>query len=141
MKSRIFATLLMLLVFVVAVNAQNNNESKKRSKKKSHLPVMTFKATTFDYGTIEQGGDGTHEFVFKNTGKSPLIISNVRSSCGCTIPKWSKAPVPRRKEGKITVKYDTNRLGKFTKIITVYSNSDNAKITLTIRGTVVRKTS
>ena len=56
---------------------------------------ITFETEVHDFGTIEYGGNGAYDFKFTNTGKSPLIISNARGSCGCTVPKWPKEPIAK----------------------------------------------
>ena len=89
-----------------------------------------------DYGTITKGADGDCVFKFKNEGKAPLILSNVKASCGCTTPMWTKEPVMPGASGEIKVHYDTNRIGAFSKTITVSSNAENATIMLRILGTV-----
>ncbi|GAB4277876.1 MAG: hypothetical protein Kow0068_01210 [Marinilabiliales bacterium] len=98
-----------------------------------------FEKTTYDYGTIPLKSDGTCEFVFKNTGKSPLILSNVKSSCGCTVPSWPKEPIPPKGSGKIVVKYNTTRQGAFQKSITVFSNAKNSPNVLVIKGKVEKE--
>lgn len=104
-------------------------------KAQSDTAIIIFDKTTHDYGTILKGADGTATFTFKNNGNMPLILSNVKSSCGCTTPYWTKEPVAPGKTGEIKVKYDTNRMGNFQKSITI---SSNAKTTvLTIKGVVV----
>lgn len=97
---------------------------------------IEFKTETIDYGEIEKGSDGVRVFEFTNTGSSPLIISKVSSSCGCTIPKKPEAPILPGKTGKIEVKYDTNRPGPIRKAITVISNADTPTKVLKIKGTV-----
>lgn len=101
--------------------------------------VINFESIVHDYGTIEQGSDGTHEFKFTNDGATPLILSNVRSSCGCTVPSWTKEPVAPGKEGAIKVVYNTHSVGNFNKSITVTSNAKNAQVVLQIKGSVVKK--
>lgn len=98
---------------------------------------IEFTEETLDYGTILQGADGNREFVFKNTGKEPLIISSCKGSCGCTVPKCPSEPVLPGETAKIKVKYDTNRLGKFTKSVTVTSNAGEPVKTVKITGNVV----
>ena len=98
---------------------------------------IEFVEETVDYGTILQGADGNREFVFKNTGKEPLIISSCKGSCGCTVPKCPTEPVLPGETAKIKVKYDTNRLGKFTKSVTVTSNAGEPVKTVKITGNVV----
>jgi hypothetical protein len=95
-----------------------------------------FAKNTHDFGTIQQGGDGTTQFEFTNTGKEPLVISNAVGSCGCTVPEWPKEPILPGKKAAIKVKYDTNRVGNFTKTVTVTMNTEPSTETLTITGNV-----
>ncbi|MFT5738540.1 MAG: hypothetical protein ACJAU2_000451 [Maribacter sp.] len=97
---------------------------------------IEFKTETVDYGEITKGADGIRVFEFTNTGKAPLIISDVRSSCGCTIPKKPEDPIMPGKTGEIQVKYDTNRVGPIRKAITVISNADTPTKVLKIKGEV-----
>ncbi len=97
---------------------------------------IAFKTETIDYGVIQKGSDGVRTFEFTNTGDAPLIISKVSSSCGCTIPNWSKDPVLPGKTGEIQVKYDTNRVNPIRKAITVISNADTPTKVLKITGEV-----
>ncbi len=100
---------------------------------------IVFEKTVHDYGTITQGSDGNCEFKFTNKGKGPLILNNVKTSCGCTVPEWPNAPIPPGKTGIIKVKYDTNRLGAFSKTVTVNSNAKNSLVTITIKGNIITK--
>jgi len=100
---------------------------------------MTFKYTDHNFGTMTSGSDISYEFEFVNTGKNPLIISNVSTSCGCTTPSYNREPVQSKERGKILVKYDSSRIGSFSKTITVYSNAENSPVVLSIKGTVVVK--
>lgn len=97
---------------------------------------ITFKEETIDYGTITRGDDGLRVFEFTNTGDAPLIISNVRSSCGCTIPKKPNGPIAPGESSTIEVKYDTNRVGPIRRTITVLSNASQSMVPLKITGTV-----
>jgi hypothetical protein len=97
---------------------------------------ISFETETIDYGTIDKGADGQREFVFTNTGKEPLIISNCKGSCGCTVPVWPKQPIAPGETASIKVKYDTKRVGQFTKTVTVSSNAKSPTKTLRIRGVV-----
>ncbi len=98
---------------------------------------IEFKSETIDYGTIEKGSDGVRVFEFTNTGDAPLIVSDVKSSCGCTIPKKPDAPIMPGETGEIQVKYDTNRVNPIRKAITVISNADTPTVVLKITGEVV----
>lgn len=101
-------------------------------------PMISFEMETIDYGEITKGSDGFRTFTFENTGDAPLEIQGVRSSCGCTIPKKTEAPIPPGEKGEITVRYDTNRLGVFRKTITVNTNVSSASIiALKIKGNVL----
>ncbi len=100
-------------------------------------PKIEFSSLEHNYGQIVKGGDGNCVFTFTNTGTEPLILSNVRASCGCTTPSWTKEPVMPGKTGTIKVKYNTNNVGGFTKTITVTSNAvDNPRVVLKIKGNV-----
>lgn len=102
-----------------------------------NAPEISFVKIEHDYGTINKGGNGDSEFFFKNTGKEPLILSNVRSSCGCTVPSWTREPVLPGKEGSIKVRYATSRVGVINKSITVESNAKNNPVILKIKGNVI----
>ncbi|MCA0133002.1 DUF1573 domain-containing protein [Winogradskyella alexanderae] len=98
---------------------------------------IEFKTEIIDYGTIEKGADGVRVFEFTNTGNAPLIISNVKSTCGCTVPKKPKGPIMPGESGEIEVKYDTNRVNPIRKTITVISNAERPTVALKIKGLVV----
>ncbi len=98
---------------------------------------ITFKTDVIDYGEIEKGSDGVRVFEFTNTGDTPLIISDVKSSCGCTVPKKPDGAIGPGETSEIQVKYDTNRLGPIRKTITVYSNASEPIYTLKIKGKIL----
>jgi hypothetical protein len=100
---------------------------------------MTFDNTTVDYGEIMQGSEPLRIFNFKNTGNEPLIISNAKGSCGCTVPSYPKEPILPGESAKIEVRYDTNRIGPFQKTVTLTTNEAAGTQTLTIKGTVKAK--
>lgn len=127
MKTFLFSVILLV---AVALNG--------KAQTADSTLVINFESTVHDYGTIEQGSDGTYEFKFTNDGKSPLILSNVRSSCGCTVPSWTKEPVAPGKSGVIKVVYNTQNMGTFSKTVTVSSNAKNAEVMLQIKGNVVK---
>ena len=101
-------------------------------------PKIEFEATTIDYGTIERGSDGERIFSFINKGNADLVITNVKSSCGCTIPKKPEGPIAPGESSQIVVRYDTKRVGPFRKTITVSTNQEtNPIIALKLKGTVL----
>ena len=103
---------------------------------KAQQAKITFKNDTIDYGTIAKGSDGLRVFEFTNTGDAPLIITDVKSSCGCTIPKKPDGPVAPGASSTIEVKYDTNRVGPIRRSITVTSNASEPMVALKIKGEV-----
>ena len=133
MKKVIFTSLLILAVGYIS-KAQDSTAAKVQNN--PNAPEITFTQELHDYGTIKQGADGSCEFKFKNTGKEPLIISNARGSCGCTVPTWPKEPIMKGQTATIQVHYDTKRVGAFTKTVTIESNAKTATKILTIKGVV-----
>nr|WP_294933964.1 DUF1573 domain-containing protein [uncultured Flavobacterium sp.] len=130
----------------IASNTKVKTEVKKTKKaakksKKAAMPMvegpgMVFESETIDYGTIEQNANGQREFKFTNNGNKPLIIMSATGSCGCTVPDAPKEPIAPGASAVIKVKYDTNRVGGFTKMVTVTSNATEVPKTLTIKGEV-----
>ena len=98
---------------------------------------ITFEDDTIDYGEIEKGSDGVRTFKFTNTGDAPLVIEDIKSTCGCTIPKKPSGPISPGASDVIEVKYDTNRTGPIRRTITVYSNADESIKALKIKGTIL----
>ena len=123
---KIFATLCMAMT-AIAMFAQD--------------PVLTFEKTEHDFGKInESDGRVSTVFTFKNEGMTPLVLSNVRASCGCTTPTWTKEPVEPGQTGSITVTYNPNgRPGRFQKTITITSNATEPTKKLYIKGEVIPK--
>jgi hypothetical protein len=142
---KIIALSIALLAFTFS-NAQETSKASKKSVKKTaavSLPKvegagMVFVTETIDYGTIAHNADGKREFVFTNNGNKPLIITNTQGSCGCTVPTSPKEPIAPGAKGIIGVKYATDRVGAFTKTVTVTSNAEGipSKV-LTIKGTIL----
>ena len=89
----------------------------------SQAQEISFEEEIHDFGTFDQHGNGTFEFKFTNTGDAPLIISNSKGSCGCTVPVWPKEPIAPGESNVIKVKYDTKRIGSFNKSVTITSNA------------------
>jgi len=133
---KLVLTIGIFLFLSVTIKAQPNANSAQNNK---NAPQIKFENVVYDYGTIFQNGDGNCEFKFKNTGKEPLILTTVRSSCGCTVPKWPQEPILPGKSAAIKVKYDTRRLGIINKQITVRSNAIESTIVLRIKGKITTK--
>lgn len=129
--------LLISLIFISTVAFQAfSQEEIQTNQDTKDSPEIYFEKTTHDYGNIELNGNGICEFTFKNTGNEPLLLTNVKASCGCTTPTWPKEPIKKGETGIIVVKYNTRITGAFTKSIRVYSNAKTSLITLKITGTV-----
>ncbi len=128
MKS-LFFTALMALGLSAMAFAQSDGETKG--------PELTLESETLEYGVIERGANGLREIKFTNTGDEPLLITNTRGSCGCTVPSQPKDPILPGETGIIEVKYDTNRLGRINKSVTIFSNAGNP-VRVRLNGEVKR---
>ena len=103
---------------------------------------ITFEESEFNFGTVDAGAIVEHTYAFTNTGSEPLVISNAKGSCGCTVPEWPKEPVMPGKTAILKVRYDTKRVGPINKSVTITSNAvDNPTMVLRIKGKVNAKAS
>tara|TARA_B110000285_G_scaffold220737_1_gene272832 strand:+ start:360 stop:764 length:405 start_codon:yes stop_codon:yes gene_type:complete len=100
-----------------------------------------FEKETIDYGAINKSANGERVFVFTNIGNAPIIIKNIQSSCGCTVPKKPEKPVMPGEKGEIKVSYDTKRVGGFSKSITIFSNAKNPRKIIKIKGIINKEVS
>lgn len=102
------------------------------------LPRITFDSTNLSIGHIVQGARVEKTYTFTNTGGSPLVITDVRSSCGCTVGKdWPKEPIAPGTGGSISVTFDSNgQSGRQEKTITVVANTTPPSTLLTLTGEV-----
>ena len=128
---KLFITLALLVSYYFGAVAQ------EATKADTNIAEITFESTTIDYGVIEHNADGVREFKFTNTGNAPLMISNCQGSCGCTVPTCPNDTIMVGAKGAIKVKYATNRVGPFTKSVTVLSNSKTPSVVLQIKGEVL----
>ena len=116
----------------------------KKVKTASSTPTVKERITTYDvdqvtidYGEIEKGSNGLRQFKLTNTGKYPLIIGHVYSTCGCTVPKKPENAIMPGESGTIDIVYDTKRIGPFHKTVNVYSNAQETIKALHIKGVVL----
>lgn len=140
-------TLSIALLAFAFSNAQETSKTTKAIKKATTKTTASLKVTgagmayvteTIDYGTIAQNADGNRKFEFTNNGSKPLVITNATGSCGCTVPTFPKEPILPGAKGVIGVKYATDRVGAFTKTVTITSNAEgNPSKVLTIKGNVL----
>ena len=137
MKKRMLFTVILvgLTVFAFGQTASVDVES---GGTPGSLADFKWVETTHDFGKINQGTPVKNEFTFTNTGGSPLIISNVKGSCGCTVTKYSKEPVLPGKIGTVTATFNAAAVGSFHKSIRVTANVEGGAETLFIKGEVAK---
>jgi hypothetical protein len=128
---------IILVLFVGFFAISVKGQTKEEIKKDFTGPVFEFDSEVIDYGEIAHNSDGNRVFKFKNTGKSPLIITQVKGSCGCTVPTKPEEPIMPGAMGEIKVKYATNRIGPFSKTVTITSNAFEGTKVLKIKGRVL----
>ena len=143
-------TFLSLLILTIACNNDNpankiNEENLEKAKQKradlDKFPVMEFETREIDFGTHNEGDILDTVFTFKNTGDAPLIITKIKTSCGCTTPYWPKKPIKPGESAEIKVSFNTNhKPGKQTKTITVHTNTKNLTEVIKIKSYNVPKT-
>ncbi len=102
-------------------------------------PIITFSEKEYSFGTIkENDGVLSHGFQFKNEGRTPLIINEVKASCGCTVPEWPREPILPGKTGSIKVSFDPKKQsGSFNKTIQVLSNASSPQVVISVKGVVI----
>lgn len=127
-----YIKLLISILFILFITDSSLSQSN------SNDPLFSFKENSYDFGTVVQGDKVSHKFEFTNTGKTPLVISDVITTCGCTAPSWPKEPVMPGKKGEIKITFDsTGKIGKQNKIVTILSNSEEKKTRLMITASVI----
>ena len=99
--------------------------------------AIAWKSESIDIGEIPQGKPKAIEFEFNNTGKTDVIITNVKASCGCTATDYTKTPVKPGQTAKVTATYNAANKGAFTKTVTVTTNAEEAPKVLSFKGTVI----
>lgn len=127
-----FIILFLLIIINQSIKAQNSV---------TKGPEITFSKVVHDFGIIYQGEKAEYAFIFSNTGDEPLLINEVKSSCGCTVPVWPREPIMPGQSGQILVKYNTNILGKFNRQVSILSNARINIVNLRVTGTVEKSPS
>ena len=122
------------------VKKENVAKVEQKIVDKANVPVMTFEETKYDFGDMVEGDVKETIFKFKNTGKSPLIITNARASCGCTVADYPRQPIAVGETGVIKAKFNSRgKHGKQNKRITLTTNSDKGRELLYILANVAKK--
>ncbi|MCF8232123.1 MAG: DUF1573 domain-containing protein [Bacteroidales bacterium] len=115
-----------------------NNPNSADGDKSQKMPEITFETKTHDFGKVISGEVVSYNFKFKNTGDAPLIISEVSSSCGCTVPDYPEEPIKPGEEKYLEVTFDSERRSGFqSKTITVGTNAQPSNTTLRIKAKVI----
>ena len=125
---------IVMLVFVTSfttLTAQNSTDKA--------VGILTFENETIDFGTIAAKENGIRAFKFTNTGNAPVVISQVKSSCGCTVASKPEKPVLPGETAQIEVSYDTKKIGTFSKSVTVISNAKEERMVLKIKGEIIKR--
>lgn len=126
---KLFLSIVSVLILFSFTNAQQKGAN------------ISFEKESYDFGKIKEAdGKVEHKFMFTNTGSAPLIINNVKASCGCTSPTWTEKPIMPGQKGFVSAVFDpTNRPGNFNKSIFVETNSEKGQIVLSIKGEVLER--
>lgn len=145
---RIFSALFFLLSFSLVATAQSTEkkvETKEASQERTQVatdkvgPKLEFETETVDFGTIAQDSEPFRTIKIKNVGDEPLLITNARGSCGCTVPTVPKKPIAPGESAEMKVRYDTKRLGAINKTVTLTTNEKNAMKTIRVVGKIQPK--
>ena len=144
MKNTLFVLLAMvfsvgIMTAQVKVPTTESIAVAQENKVPGEGPVMQFESMVVDYGTIEQHSEPLRTLKFVNTGTTPLVITNARGSCGCTVPTWAKEPIMPGEESTIEIRYATNRLGKINKKVTITTNEGTEAHVINVVGDIFEK--
>lgn len=114
-----------------------NPVSAKGISSTDELAKIVFLEEEYNFGTVDEGKIVTHTFTFKNTGETPLLISNARATCGCTVPEWPQEPIQPGEKGDIKVRFNTaNKVQDQVKVITVTANTYPSETKIRLKGFV-----
>jgi len=127
---------MLLVVLVTAASGLFASQSILAYLAPAMGSIFTWESTTHDFGIIEQSNPAEHIFKFTNDGDQPLIISNVKASCGCTIAEYTKEPIAPGQKGSVSARYNAAKIGAFTKTVSVIANTDTVAVVLTLKGVV-----
>lgn len=139
----------LILLFVVAstmvftsckenaadkVKAENVDVAAERDAQEVFYPTLEFDEKTHDFGTIDEGDIVEHTFTFTNNGKAPLVITNARGSCGCTVPSFTREPVAPGESGEMLVKFNSRgKRNQQNKSINITANTETGSERLQVK--------
>ena len=141
MKSLYALALLTFFAFSAYAQETAKEEATEKTEQEVSVdgPKMTLESLIVDYGEIEQGSDPLRKVSFTNTGTEPLIISNAKGSCGCTVPTWPREPIAPGETADIEIRYDTKRIGAINKTVRLTTNDATGTYTLRVKGNISKK--
>lgn len=132
-KNQIMKNLFTIILLGIGVVGFSQEAPEVVAVDSANAPVITFAEKIFQFGEINQGDIVEHVFTFQNTGKSPLILSKVKTTCGCTVPAWPREPILAGESSEITVRFNSHgKSGMQNKRITILSNSLNGDEVISI---------
>ncbi|MBT3559714.1 MAG: DUF1573 domain-containing protein [Flavobacteriaceae bacterium] len=115
------------------VKSENVEKASVRDNSPSKFPVMNFNKTTHDFGVIQNGTPVETVFSYTNTGEAPLVITDIKSTCGCTVPKdWSREPLNPGESSQFNVKFDGKGANKTSKTVIITANTQTGRETVKI---------
>lgn len=143
----LFTTMIVALLFTACKQTKSPEDTAKASETTqlpavlaADAPKMVFTKETYDFGVITQGEQVQYDFKFKNTGKTPLIISNATATCGCTVPEYPTTPIKPGEEGVIKVVFNSEgKMGVQDKVVTITSNAVPSTNELHLLGEIKTK--
>jgi len=132
---RVLASLFVLCIGFGVIAQTAAQEAQESGAK------IAFSETTFDFGDITQGDRVTHTFAYENTGNEPLILSDVKTTCGCTATNWDREPLAPGESAEITVNFNSRgKMGVQNKVVTILSNASNSSAKVKIVTNVLAPT-
>ncbi|MBT1706029.1 DUF1573 domain-containing protein [Chryseosolibacter indicus] len=134
---KLILTLAGLAIVAVVITQSIAFNNKPSTTGADESAIFSWKATIHDFGKIKIGVPVTHQFSFINSGKTPLVITSVQASCGCTVTSYSKDAIAPGASGYVTATYNAAKAGQFTKSVSVNANTEEGLVQLTIKGEVV----
>lgn len=138
-KLLLSAVILFAAASLSIAQTEKAQSDAKPAAENKNAPSMKFKEEEFNFGTIKQGEKVVHEFVFENTGKEPLMITEAHGSCGCTVPDYPKEPIMKGEKKVIKVTFDSaGKMGLQDKTVTITSNAPDSPKVLHVKGNIIQ---
>lgn len=130
----------ILIIFIsIYVTSSLSGQTKPLSTTDANAPKIVFSKTSHDFGELALYAPAFCEFKFYNKGRSPLILSDISATCGCTVPSWPKKPIMPGDSDIIVINYLPDETGIIHKNVTVFSNATKMPVTLELNGKVIKK--